>query len=830
MTRYYLSELNIEGFRGINNAGDPLTIKLLPNAVNSIHAPNGVGKTSVFEAIHYAIFDEVPRLRELQAAEHPQNYINNRFHPGDASVAMTFAADDGSPNVEISVRRTVAGARTTASATGHADPEGFLQSLREDFVLVDYRKFAHFIDDTALVRGRSFAALVGLSRYSSLRRALEGAKHTQSLNTDFEIKVVETEIKGSERQLSEYARLALAAYTEVTGQAATDLTDVQALCAAVTNALSGIELLKPSLGTADVMVADLDALGKAVEAAEGGPLREQHVTLAAQVAALKDLAAAPNEDAERAALLTTSAARDEALIKAGSSLLRELYQSASAVVGDGSWTDPFLCPVCDTKTAHPLEDHIAGKLAAYSQADELNRQLGTAVAAAVSVARLSKLEASGYLAAPATERRHATVAADARTNTLTTSSLQAALAALDVLETKRTLLLGQAETALAAVEKQLPPSLVAVTKVLGAAKRFRDAITNHKNTASALTESHQRLELRQSWRTFIGKAADAFAVAEAALATKRITEIETEYQDFFKELVRGGPDVRPTLTRAQTTEQVELVLADFHGLKGISARAVLSESYRNAVAASIFLAAAIKHKGTPRFMILDDITSSFDAGHQFSLMEGIRCKLQQPTNPNGLQFIILSHDAALEKYFDTLNSTPNWRHQKLQGVPPVGRVMISTQEADRLKADALGHLNAGQIDIGSMLVRQYLEYKLGQVITRLQIPVPPDYATRGDRRTLSTYITAIMDAVQLFQKAGVCVLTAQQVSDLTSRHGPAIVANFVSHYETSAGTPFNAYALIGVLHSIDDLAACFTYQDTTQTPPVTKFYRRLDRP
>jgi len=353
MTRYYLCELSIEGFRGINNVGDPLTIKLLPNAVNSIHAPNGVGKTSIFEAIHYAIFDEVPRLAGLQAAEQPDTYINNRFHPDDALVAMTFAADDGSPNVEIAIRRTAEGVRKATSATGHADPEGFLKSLREDFVLVDYRKFGRFIDDTALVRGRSFAALVGLSRYSSLRRALEGARHTQSLNTDFDMRAVETEIKGSERQLSEYARLALAAYTDVTSETAPDLADIPALCAAVTAALRAIELLKESLGAADIMAADFDALEKAVEAAEGGPLRQQHAMLSARVAALRDLALGPGEAAERASLLAAAAARDDALLKAGSALLRHLYETASAVVGDESWTDPFLCPerVNDSETA-----------------------------------------------------------------------------------------------------------------------------------------------------------------------------------------------------------------------------------------------------------------------------------------------------------------------------------------------------------------------------------------------------------------------------------------------------------------------------------------------
>lgn len=41
MTRYFLSSLNIEGFRGINNDGDPLVLKFKTDAVNSIHAPNG---------------------------------------------------------------------------------------------------------------------------------------------------------------------------------------------------------------------------------------------------------------------------------------------------------------------------------------------------------------------------------------------------------------------------------------------------------------------------------------------------------------------------------------------------------------------------------------------------------------------------------------------------------------------------------------------------------------------------------------------------------------------------------------------------------------------
>jgi hypothetical protein len=161
-------------------------------------------------------------------------------------------------------------------------------------------------------------------------------------------------------------------------------------------------------------------------------------------------------------------------------------------------------------------------------------------------------------------------------------------------------------------------------------------------------------------------------------------------------------------------------------------------------------------------------------------------------------------------------------------MPPIGRVMVSAQEADRLKVQAQTLLNSGQVDFGAPFVRQYLEYKLSYIISKLEIPCPPDYATRGDKRTLSTYLDAIVDAVGLYQAAGRCVLTAQQITDISNTHVPSIVGNFVSHYETGTGTPFGAYALLGVLQSIDALADCFTYSDATQSPAIKRYFRRLD--
>jgi len=830
MSRYFLASATIEGFRGINNDGDPLVLRFRHDAVNSIHAPNGVGKSSIFEALHFAIHGNVTRLEALQGAEQGDSYVVNKFHPAQlATIALMFSSDDGTPDVAITVTRAAGGARIVSSPSGHDDPDSFLASLREDFVLVDYPRFASFVDCSALDRGRSFASLVGLSRYSRLRQALDGARNTRNLNGDLGFAALETEVATETRSIATVETRLVAAFQEVTGKQIPGIDDAAALTAEVTTALAGVAILAPLLVRTSVMDLNFDAAEQAVDREEGGQARKALDTLNNSVTALAGLPVEQAELDDADALVALAQARDEAMRQVGAASIHALLRDAQAVVNGDDWHDPHKCPVCEKAADVPIADQLAARIAFYDEADRLDAELRRQAAISAALAKLRQLEELAAFGIAAGDRVSSGIALAIPQASIETADLERAKAKLMELDGRRVAAINAANAEIVRLQATLPPSLVAVTRTLGQAKQYRDAMIERERDLPQLNEKKRKLEKLNRWKTFITSAAQRFATSETALANARIVEIQTDCQELFGALVRGGPDVRPTLSRAQNTEQVDLKLADFFGLPDLSARALLSESYRNAVAAAIFLAAASSHKGVPRFMVLDDVTSSFDAGHQIALMEAIRCKLRNGAVggvPDGLQFIILSHDTLLEKYFDRLNGTAEWHHQKLQGMPPKGRLMVAAQQADRLKAQAEHYLNAGQIDIGEPFLRQYLEYKLGQVISRLSIPVPPDYATRGDKRTLSTFMDAIIDAVALYQAAHKCVLTVQQVADLQQRHAPAIIANHVSHYETGAGNPFNAYALLGVLQSIDDLADCFTWIDPANQQK--KYYRRLD--
>lgn len=831
MSRYFLVSAAIEGFRGINNDGDPLVLKFKHDAVNSVHAPNGVGKSSIYEALYFALHDTVPRLEGMQDNEQGESYIVNKFHPAQqAMVALVFKSDDGTPDVSINVTRTAAGGRVVISPSGHTDPDGFLAGLREDFVLVDYPRFASLVDCSALERGRSFASLVGMSRYSQLRQALDGAKNTRNINSDLGLSTLDTEVKAENRALGAIEQRVLAAHQEVTGVADGQMTDIEALKTQVTTGLAGIALFSPLLVDNSVMNLDFEAAEKKVDQEEGGTARKTLDGLNNNVTTLGGLQVSAAELAEIETLVIAAKARDAAIQKVGAANVHALLKDALAVVKSADWHDPKVCPVCEKAGDRPLQNDLEAKIALYDEAEQLDSELKRQVQSAGCVSKLRQLEEQALLSVADADRLAPVLTLAARQTSVATADLERAKDALSALEAKRVDVMAAVNAETATLQASLPPSLVAVTRTLGQAKQFRYAMNEYERSLPLLAVKRAKLAKLNRWKKFITNVAGKFAAAESTLANARIADIQTSCQELFGNLVRGGPDVRPTLNREQNSERVDLKLADFFGLPDQSARALLSESYRNAVAASIFMAAAVRHQGVPRFMVLDDVTSSFDAGHQFSLMDTIRTKLRfgAPNGlPGGLQFIILSHDTSLEKYFDRLNGTTEWYHQKLQGMPPRGRLMIAAQQADRLKAQAEQYLNAGQIEIGEPFVRQYLEYKLGQIIARLEIPVPPDYATRGDKRTLSTYLNAITEAVSLYQAAGRCVLSAQQLTDLQSHHMPSIMANYVSHYETGVGNPFNAYALLGVLQSVDALADCFCWTDPANNQ--RKFYRRIDR-
>jgi len=503
-----------------------------------------------------------------------------------------------------------------------------------------------------------------------------------------------------------------------------------------------------------------------------------------------------------------------------------MLSSMTELLNSDEWNDPQKCPACDSQLDSSLQEHIREHLDQYEKVDELNQRVRNKWATASWATRLRKMEEAAALEVPHEERQYVSLDAGLRVPSPDRSDLDLATSRLAELEALRASKLALLSARRIELEQALPPSLVQLTEQVEHGSRLQSELKRYRAARSVHIEKEARLARLRSWAEFAKDACAEFSNAEVALSTAKTGAIEAQYREMYEEITKN-PDVVPTLQKDDRTESLLLRLETFYGLSDLSAPTLLQESYRNALAISIFLSTALNHRGPARFVVLDDVTSSFDAGHQWHLMELLRNKIARPGNPDGPQLIVLSHDGLLEKYFDRMASEGQLHHQRLQGSPPSGFVLTQAQDANRLRTAAEDALNAGQVDKALPLVRQYLEYVMLGVIRSVQVPVPIDFSIRDDRKMVQNCLDCIELMVDTHDAAGTLILSAQQRHDLKNVLLPSIVSNWVSHYATVSGASITPHALLGVLGAVDDFAECFKYACTCAGSAQQRFYRSL---
>ena len=600
----------------------------------------------------------------------------------------------------------------------------------------------------------------------------------------------------------------------------TDFSSRADVEAAAHSSLEQIAILKAQCTGKAFDGIDLDGCLSEIKKAEGGDERNQLAKIIHEQETIEDVLKADGlVDADRDALRAIAVKREDAVAKVGSALLHEHFVAAEKVLSDEAWPDKNSCPTCKSENEGSVLDKVTCNLAEYQAVHDLSAEL-------VSEWSDRKCDCLTALEDEAVaEDEHCPIdqiASRIDEHFLTAAQIDAIWAHRTAYWEKLEARLTALRTERTELEKKLPPSYVDVTTKVEAARRLSEA---WKSAATADTEiatvtaSKARID---RIKRFLDNAASAFAGAESRAGSRRLTAVAPICKSFFAGIVHAP--VEPSLVKPQGSESLAIALAKFWSLQDVSAQALLSESFRNAFSVSVYLAAAQLYGGDAKFIILDDVTSSFDAGHQFHIMESIRTRFARPGQAAGPQVVILSHDTLLEKLFNKNGNGPDWQHIRLEGTAQTA-VLQQTGAANRVRDAALAHLNSGQVEDGALRLRPYLEYKLLEIIGRAAIPVPVDFAMDDNKKQVQNCIDAIQAAVALHKAANKLILTAQQESGLQT-HMATITGNFLSHYATGSTQAFSAPSLLGVIAAIDAYAECFMYED----PPGSchrRYYRSL---
>jgi energy-coupling factor transporter ATP-binding protein EcfA2 len=817
---WFLEQISIEGIRGINNAGAPLELKFDPDKVNSVFAPNGAGKSSIFEAVTYALTGAIPKLDCLPAAERGSTYYLNRFHPaGLGRVSLTLRPAGGGASVTATVTRDRNGARTVTTSDGR-NGDTLLAELNREFVLLDAKTFQTFIDEAPRDRGRSFARLLGLGSYSDLRQALQALSNTRAFNNHFEVNGKNGRKELIKGQIMQARNNSRASYLALVGEepAATATNDT--LRARAHSILHNIPLIQQKCHDKTFDDISPDDCLACVRDAEGGPDRERLGKLLQAETTWNDAIGALPSVELMAELIRLARERDAALEETKGDLFLRLYRLTEQITAGDDWHDKNVCPACDRRGDMSVLEHARAKVALYDAVTSASERL----AKSSSTVDWDKLAAAEL----ATKRDGETSLVKGVMTKVTDGTFTEAAAV--ELNTRVAAVRERAIDALAVtvaekeeLEKRLPPSLVVLTEKIEAARRLQSALKSEEASSAAHSAIVADLVRVERLRDFLANASAAFSVAETNASTRRLAAVEPLCRDYFDNIM--FEPVVPAISKRAGAEDLRISLARFHDLQDVSAQSLLSESYRNAFAISVYLAAAALYGGSPKFLLLDDITSSLDAGHQFHLMEVIRTRFSRPGNANGPQVIILSHDTLLEKYFNTNGSTAGWWHQRIEGTPRTA-ILPQSNAVNRVRDATIALLNAGNAQDAAPRIRQYLEYVLEEVIIRCRVPVPMDIALSDDKRMAGHLIGAIDAQVRLHAGANSLILEPAQVQGLNAAVA-TITANFLAHWSTGQTQAFAPGALVGVMQAIDNYADCFKFDPSAGAG--RRYYRSLSQ-
>lgn len=821
MSGWYLQQISIEGFRGINNQGAPLVLKFKPEHVNSVSAPNGVGKTSIFDAVVYAITGRIPKLDELPPAEKGSTYYLNRFHTGGlGTIILTLLPAGGGGPVTVTVQRDAAGQRSVSASAG-ADGSAILADLNREFVLLDGRTFQDFIDLAPQKRGRSFAGLLGLKRYSATRQGLASLANTKAFNNHFGVTAKQGE-QNSAAVTAQRARTnMIEAYKALVGEDY-DLAQAEAdMLTKAHSALHGIALLQPLCENRSFEDIDPAACVEAAKAAEGGEARERLSNLIRQHTDWTEAATTAPSDEDVEQIVSLAEARDEALKRTQGDVFRQLYAISETILADTSWENAQVCPTCDRSGADSVLDHVRTKIAAFDNVEAASKALAE-VWTEKGWDQLDDLEKlarkSDEPALLVTIKSKGTKGEISGEEAKTIGKWVATLSARAVLK------INELTDAKVELEKSLPGKLTAVVEKAEAARRLQVNLKDLRKATAEHEAATVKLDRIMRVKGFLDNASSAFALAESNAGAQRLAAVEPRTRSIFASIMFS--DVVPALKKRAGSEDLSISLAEFWTLPDISAQAVLSESYRNAFAISVYLAAASLYAGGAKFLILDDVTSSFDSGHQFHLMNVIKSQFARPGVPDGPQIILLSHDTALEKLFNTNANAGGWWHQCIQGTARTS-VLPQSGAIHKIREATHGFLDTGNTTDAAPRIRQYLEFKLGEVISKVGIPVPIDMAFSDDKQMAKNLMDAIKGAVDLHQAAGRLVLAPSQVTGLDAAVA-IIVGNYQSHWSTGQTQAFTATSLKGVMVAIDDFARCFQFEHPAGSGQY-KYYRSLSQ-
>jgi DNA repair exonuclease SbcCD ATPase subunit len=806
--KYFLKSISIEGFRGINNEANPLRINLNVDGVTSIFGENGSGKSSVFEAFLFAILGRIIRFDDYHIDIKDKKSIKNLFHHGDGIIEIEFIDEKGN-NIKICLKIGINGERIITSSS-IPDPEKFLSTLCTSLNFLDYRSFVKIMLTSSEETGKLFSNLVGFGNFIIIKEKFDKISRTQNINSDFGKIIKEQTIQKNSQRISDI-KVEILENLKITGNELNTFNENDVL-KALNSFLQKQYYFKIKKIT-DKSQIDFDTL----ISTKIGPQYEENLSkfnsIQENINELQLLEKCIRVfNKSKISILSNKLKKAYHQIKTPNDiLLGKLYDEAIVCYVAIENFDKNTCILCETsdlgRGQKTFYDEINGRIKSYILFKNKYNDFISEFQQLIQTCRLIDIE-NKYVKAG--EKFFARI--EALKDFLSADFFLTNQINKIISEYKNNLKddLKKLKGSLKELKSLIPPKISELVDSNNAFKRiFHSQIEIYSLSKDISYNSNFLAEL-EKWTRYINKVKDDYEDSYNLLMDEISTMIDSDTKFFFKEIM-GNVEVTPKLKKEYKGQKVNILLEKFYSnTTEIKAAPLLSESYRNALCLSIYFSTALKSRNSGCFIILDDITSSFDSGHQLYLLDLIKTKIAlNPSNKNGKQIIMLTHDGLLKKPLNEYNKLKYWSHFTLNAIRD--NVSLKPFTSDDLKLVIHEKINNGNY-LGSDF-RIYYESVLLEIIERLNLQIPYSLIYNNQDKMVNNLVLAIEYIVQIQVLAK--KVKSRLVPDKSDfKLYNQIFTNNLSHWVSGREASLSKPVLLKIIDDIDTFKRLFQYNCT----------------
>lgn len=781
-----LKKIGLIGFRG---ALDPIYLEFPNNGEGSIvlYGEGGSGKTTFTEAVEWFYYDRIEALeREFCGKE---SYFNLRLNQNkNATVSLEFN------NNILNDIKTLPRVGTSIHSNSSSEFTAYLAfSLKENFIL-RHHDLQDFVDEKRKTDKLTyFAKLTGFEKVIETRKVLMQAFN--ALKDSPELATISGQLKEAQGFFVDNLKSQI-----INKDTVLDFAKQQLKSAKPDMSIENINEL-PEISKKLYDLADTSEIGKRKHVLS--QLKEQLIISEGKWGSI------PTElknwiDEYKEYLKDVEAIQKESLAR--------LYELGKKIITSKEWEEKDKCPLCGSSiNGGELVEHLSSEIARIESSLEKKKALDR---------NYSLLDSN--LSESINKLR-----IDAKTFNENKSED-------DLIEKHKTKLVPEMDKLLSVYEstyaeisgafknlKELSLDYDAVTKLTediksiykdfnGSLKqeieslKVKPEIQLYLDTAKLFENLHSQFLRSEELSSKIERIniqvdslkaiQEAFEKREKKLFNEIIDVLSKDIDKFYRILNPGEGVEKIYLfsTDDKGAGRGMEIGYEFHGTDQYPARKYLSESHRNSLGISIFLASGKYFNKANKFLILDDIYTSLDVNHRERLINLF-------THPSlaDKQFLITTHDLVWFKFMQrALKSDPRWKFMEIRKWRIDSGIEIA-EAPESIRKRIVDYLDHGESFAACKCIRSCYEETLKRIAKKLQIRVTYKEAANW---TADEFYSGIGERVK-----GSSIATD---TNFTAGNPIGFLANLAAHENDANVTSGTVKAMIDMIDDFDKAFFC----------------------